>query len=262
MTISWRYETVQTTESTNSDLLHRWHQKSLIEPISLMAYEQTAGYGKRGKSWIAEKDNSLTFSLAYPFHSQFSMMKLQGLTLVCGLTILQGLMEYLQISTETAKTMGFGLKWPNDILLNHRKVGGILVEGGQKSSAEPIWMIIGIGLNVNLARRQTENLETANIGELNIKHIPLEIEALWKFLSEKIGQALEIFSANSFRLFQEDWNTWDCWRDKNVFINHKTPQEHYGKNIGINHLGYLMLQTDLGIQEIISGDLSLAEKTI
>ena len=73
MTISWRFETLLSTESTNSDLLNRWHQHLLQEPTSLMAFEQTAGRGKRGKSWISEKNRSLTFSMAYPFSSEFSM---------------------------------------------------------------------------------------------------------------------------------------------------------------------------------------------
>ena len=98
MTISWRFETVQTTESTNSDLLNRWHQHALINPTSLRAMTQTAGRGRRGKNWVSHQDQSLTFSLAYPFPASSTMMQLQGLSLACGLTVLKSILQYLQLS--------------------------------------------------------------------------------------------------------------------------------------------------------------------
>jgi len=260
MTISWRFETLLSTESTNSDLLNRWHQQLLQEPTSLMAFEQTAGRGKRGKNWISEKGRSLTFSMAYPFSSEFSMMKLQGITLVCGLAILKALLEYLQLTPSMGKKINLGLKWPNDILLDGRKLGGILVEGGQKSINEPFWMIIGVGLNLGLPRQSTENLETANIEEMNRLNIPLELASLWQFLTSKVSQTLEIFSEKSFSEFQEEWNSWDCWQNHQLLVKQNDKVIHQGKNCGVNHSGYLILETPLGLQEISSGDLSIVQQ--
>jgi BirA family biotin operon repressor/biotin-[acetyl-CoA-carboxylase] ligase len=260
MTISWRYETVESTESTNSDLLKRWHDHLLIEPTSLMAFDQTAGRGKRGKQWISGKEQSLTFSMAYPFSPNFSMMKLQGLTLVCGLTLLKSLIKFLQIPSSSAKQLGLGLKWPNDILLQHRKLGGILVEGGQKSPDQPFWMVIGVGLNIGLPRQPPDNLETANIEEINSANIPIHFETLWKYLTSEVGNTLDYFAENSFSAFHEEWNTWDSWINQQLTVQQNGKTLYEGKSIGVNSFGYLMLETPMGFQEISSGDVSLVKQ--
>ena len=260
MTISWRYETVESTESTNSDLLNRWHHHLLMEPTSYLAFHQTAGRGKRGKQWISGKEQSLTFSMAYPFNPNFSMMKLQGLTLVCGLTLLKSLIHFLQIPNSNAKQIGLGLKWPNDILLQNRKLGGILVEGGQKSPGQPFWMIIGVGLNIGLPRQQTDHLETANIEELNSSGIPIDINTLWKYLTGEVGNALDYFAENSFSVFSEEWNMWDSWLHHQLTVHQNGKALHQGKSVGVNSFGYLVLETPLGLQEISSGDVSLVQQ--
>lgn len=261
MTISWRFETVQSTESTNSDLLNRWHQHSLVEPTSLRAMAQTAGRGRRGKNWVSHQDQSLTFSLAYPFPASSTMMQLQGLSLACGLTVLKSILQYLQLSESTAKKLGLGLKWPNDLLCQNRKLGGLLVEGGQKSPLEPIWMVIGVGINLSLPRLNTDHLDTASLSEINTALVGLNQEELWQLITINIGYALEKFTHHRFSAFQEEWNHWDSWYGDLLTVHHDQQIVCVGKSIGVNPNGYLLLDTSLGVQEISSGELSLSHNT-
>jgi BirA family biotin operon repressor/biotin-[acetyl-CoA-carboxylase] ligase len=261
MTISWRFETVQTTESTNSDLLNRWHQHALIEPTSWRAMAQTAGRGRRGKNWVSHENQSLTFSLAYPFPASKTMMQLQGLSLACGLTVLKSILQYLQLSESTAKKLGLGLKWPNDLLLENRKLGGLLVEGGQKSPLEPIWMIIGVGINLSLPRLTTDHLDTANLSEINTALVDLNQEELWQFITLNIGNTLEKFTHHGFSAFQEEWNHWDSWYGYLLTVHQDQLTVCVGKSIGVNPSGYLLLDTPLGVKEISSGELSLSHNT-
>ena len=259
MTINWHYETVSTTESTNSDLLNRWHHHTLTKPISYMALEQTSGRGRRGNSWISQKNQSLTFSLAYPFANHLNMMQLQGLSLACGLSTVQCLCQFLQLSKSTAQSLGLGLKWPNDLLIGDRKFGGILVEGGQKSIQDPIWMVIGIGLNMDLPNQTTNHLMTANLTELNVNHHSLDMDTLRKDLTVSLGHTLKMFSESGFGGFKDAWNEWDLWHNQTVVLHQESNKIHQGKNLGVNDKGYLLLDTPLGTKEISSGDLSISK---
>lgn len=253
----WRFESVPTVASTNTDLLDRWHQHALVEPVSLLAYEQTAGRGRRGKSWLSATQQSLTFSLAFAFPPKLSMMHLQGLSLVCGLSVLQSLMAFLQLSNTFAKERGLGLKWPNDILLQNQKLGGILVEGGQKSPDLPIWMIIGVGLNLSPHSNNPERSDIAYLEDINPLHISLEREPLWRLLTLNLGHTLEVFTEKSFATFQQEWNHWDCWSSHMLSLRQDAQTLLSGKNLGVNASGYLLMETPMGVREIASGDVSL-----
>jgi len=260
MTINWHYETVSVTESTNSDLLNRWHHHTLIEPTSYIALEQTSGRGRRGNKWISPKNQSLTFSLAYPFANHINMMQLQGLSLACGLSIIQCLCQFLQLSIPHAKALGLGLKWPNDLLIGDGKFGGILVEGGQKSIQDPIWMVIGIGLNIDIPNQTTNHLKTTNLTEINFNHLSLDTDTLWKELTMSLGHTLEVFSESGFDGFKDAWNEWDLWQNHTVVLHQESTKMYQGKNLGVNQKGYLLLDTPLGMKEISSGDLSLSKE--
>jgi BirA family biotin operon repressor/biotin-[acetyl-CoA-carboxylase] ligase len=259
MTISWRYETIATTESSNSDLLHRWHEHTLIAPVSLLALEQTAGRGRRGKTWISQAEDSLTFSMAYPFPKSFTMMQLQGLSLVCGLCILKSILQFLNLSESSGKHLGLGLKWPNDILLNHRKLGGVLVEGGQKSPHDPLWMIIGVGLNLRSPPLTTDHLEATSIAEINPHGQSLDAQSLYRLITINMGNTLDQFSEKSFNHFQDEWNHWDVWHNQTLRVHQEQQEIISGKSMGVNADGYLLLNTPLGIKQVAAGDLSLSQ---
>jgi BirA family biotin operon repressor/biotin-[acetyl-CoA-carboxylase] ligase len=259
MTISWRYETIPTTESSNSDLLHRWHEHTLVEPVSLLALEQTAGRGRRGKTWISQAEDSLTFSMAYPFPKNFTMMQLQGLSLVCGLCILKSILQLLNLSESTGKHLGLGLKWPNDILLNHRKLAGVLVEGGQKSPNDPLWMIIGVGLNLRSPPLTMGHLEATSIAEINPGDQTIDAQSLYRLITINMGDTLDLFSKGSFSNFQDEWNHWDVWHNQMLSVHQEKQEIISGISMGVNKEGYLLLNTPLGIKEVAVGDLSLSQ---
>ena len=141
-------ERVNQTESTNDDLMARWRAGELIDPVSRLARHQTKGKGRAGRAWFANPQSSLCFSLAYPFTQ--NSQALHGLSLACGLAVLQGIATSLRVPKEQLHDLGIGLKWPNDLLIHGKKLGGILIEGGKLASPSPTqktWMIIGVGLN-------------------------------------------------------------------------------------------------------------------
>mgnify|MGYP006159029963 CR=1 FL=1 len=126
-------ERLAETESTNDDLMARWRAGALIDPVSRLAKHQTKGKGRAGRQWFTEPNSSLSFSLAYPFNQPQQF--LYGLSLVCGLAAIQGISKSLGLDEMSLRQHGLSLKWPNDLLINERKLGGILIEGGKLSSS-------------------------------------------------------------------------------------------------------------------------------
>ena len=116
-------ERVAQTTSTNDDLLLRWRAGELIDPVARMANLQTAGKGRAGRKWQTLLGDSLCFSLAYPFKR--TPAELSGLSLAVGIAVINGISTGLNISLRQLYENGLRLKWPNDILLGDKKLGGI-----------------------------------------------------------------------------------------------------------------------------------------
>lgn len=124
-------------DSTNSELLRR-HGRGAGAAV-LLAERQTGGRGRRGRGWSSPLAANLYLSLARGFGG--GLGRLGGLSLVAGVAACEAL--------HAAGLGGVRLKWPNDLVADGRKLGGLLVEGGGEH-AGPVRAVIGIGLNVRM----------------------------------------------------------------------------------------------------------------
>ena len=113
-------EVLPQVDSTNSELMRR-ARDGLTEPVLLVAEAQTAGRGRLGRSWASQPGDSLTFSLGLPL----APVDWSGLSLAVGVSVAQSLHPQLQ------------LKWPNDVWLQDRKLGGILIETATTTATAP-----------------------------------------------------------------------------------------------------------------------------
>ena len=150
MTANCILERVAQTKSTNDDLLERWRAGELIDPVARIAHKQTAGKGRAGRTWLARPEDSICFSLAFPFKRKPT--ELTGLSLLVGLAVISGITQACDLTEAILYQAGLRLKWPNDLLLNNTKLGGILIEGGQAKANDLTCMIIGIGMNLHNAK--------------------------------------------------------------------------------------------------------------
>ena len=181
------FDHLETVTSTNE------HLKAFVAdgvPQVTMADEQTAGKGRYGRRWHSEKGQGLYVSfLAYP---TWSAARAPFLTMIAALAVIRA------IEAHGGSRLKPKIKSPNDILINQRKVAGILTELGTQS-ARIRWSIIGIGLNLyqkdfpeGLASKATSLLMEG----VTITH-PLS-------LCQEISRHL----ASAFRLLEEDqWKT-------------------------------------------------------
>jgi BirA family biotin operon repressor/biotin-[acetyl-CoA-carboxylase] ligase len=131
-------EVVDATDSTNARLLARVADGAPAGTV-LVAEVQHAGRGRRGRTWSAPLGGALTFSLLARFDAGAGA--LTGLSLVVGLAVAEGLAALGGTQVQ--------VKWPNDLVLDGAKLGGILIEV-QGDALGPAAAVIGIGLNVRL----------------------------------------------------------------------------------------------------------------
>ena len=242
-------EVVQSTGSTNADL--RAKLAHLSGPRLLVAENQTAGRGRAGRSWQAELGSSLCFSLAWQF--QGTLSSLAGLSLAVGVSLAQTLIQ-----------QGFPvqLKWPNDLLKDGLKLGGVLIESVPvRSQQNAVWAIIGIGLNT----QPSENL-CASVGHdiaalsMQTNAQPMDRNKLCAQLVDGLIQALQEFQQHGLKNFIVPWQQYHAYANQVVSITEQGRLLHEGLASGIDADGRLLLQsltTPTQFTAIAVGDVSL-----
>ncbi|MDB5991706.1 MAG: biotin--[acetyl-CoA-carboxylase] ligase [Herbaspirillum sp.] len=247
--------TVASTGSTNADLLAAVHENPLhMRPTLLAAQMQTAGRGRAGRVWHSAPDAALTFSLAWKF--QCPLQRLAGLPLAVGVTLAEAL---------TALGQTVQLKWPNDLLQDGAKLGGILIEtvsgkqaelqaaDGAKDINSTTWAVIGIGLNLALPAELRSQFNSANATAL----LAIEREQLLAALLNKLATALQAFERDGFAAFAARWNAYHAYEDQAVNILDRDQVLQQGVARGVDATGRLLLDTEDGRITVMAGDVSL-----
>ncbi|MBT8583480.1 biotin--[acetyl-CoA-carboxylase] ligase [Polynucleobacter paneuropaeus] len=252
-------ERVAETESTNDDLMARWRAGELIDPIARLAQKQTAGKGRAGRAWLARPQDSLCFSLAYPF--QRKPADLSGLSLLVGLAVISGISLALNHSKQELHQKGLRLKWPNDLLLNQGKLGGILIEGGQTKLGDPSWMIIGIGINLQNANAFDQALhheqKVAALDQLlTTGEVLPDPDWIWLKIVEELEATLSNFDQTGFAQYQKLWMDWDAFQNTAVRITGAGQEVIEGVAKGVDTSGALLLASGEKMISIHAGDVS------
>lgn len=221
--------------STNTVLLERAGQGAPAGTV-VVAERQTAGRGRLGRAWISAAGDSLTFSLLWRLPAGRAP---SGLSLAVGVGIAEALRG---LGVE-----GIALKWPNDILLDGRKLGGILVEMTSSSIA------IGVGLNLRLPADLPDDVR-ATAAALGTE---IEANLLLGRLLAALHHVLEEFGAHGFAALRDRWQALNAHAGVPVRLLAGVAEAQEGVCAGIDVDGALLLETAVGLRRIVSGDVSL-----
>ena len=232
-------EIVDETGSTNADLLAR--APSLAGPVLLVARSQTAGRGRSGRPWQSAPGASLTFSLAWKFDC--ALPQLVGLPLAVGVAIADAL---------HACGVDARLKWPNDVLLDGRKLAGILIETA--AARDGIWAIVGIGINLALPPDLADRIGSPATG---LPPLAADPDALLAALLDALAEALTGFAATGLAPFTARWNALHAWAGQPVAVLDHGQARQQGIAVGIDDSGRLLIDSADGRVAVLSGDVTL-----
>lgn len=212
----------------------------------LVCDTQTAGRGRRGRSWLAPSPGSLAFSLLWRFPRGTGAP--MGLSLAVGVAVVGAL--------EELGARGLTLKWPNDVLLDGRKLAGILVELAP-SRGGAFAVVIGIGVNLALPPDfpDTPEIRAAQLASL-LPELPSRAEVLAVLLRHLV-RVLDTFQSGGFATLRTGWMALHAHQDCPVRLLDENAPTLEGICRGVAEDGALLLETADGMQRILAGEVSL-----
>ena len=231
-------------DSTNAEA-RRLSVEGAESGLVVTAKKQTAGKGRRGRSWESPADENLYLSIL--LRPSLEPEKAPMLTLVMAYSVAKVLQrEEIQVL----------IKWPNDLVLSGKKVCGILTEMNL-SGTQIEDVIVGVGLNVNTMNFPVELEDKAtSLRKETLRE--LERGELLQLILKEFDKQYQRFLENqNLEFLQEDYNAMLINRGREVMVL-EPGKEYLAKALGINKLGELLVRKEDGsTEEVFAGEVSV-----
>ena len=229
------------TVSTNDWVKARpgsWHG------VTCLAERQTGGRGRRGRAWVSPYGRNLYLSMGWEFEG--GVAALEGLSLAVGVAVCRTL-------GGRKAHEGIALKWPNDVLLDGRKLAGVLVEmQGDPSGACQV--VVGVGVNYGMGEAPGQVIDQPWADGREV--VDMSRSQVAGALIRELAAMLASFAERGFAAFREEWSSYDATRDKPVTLT-AVNRGVDGVARGIADNGALLVETALGIESFHGGEVSL-----
>jgi len=237
-TVVWRVEIFDEIDSTNAWLTQRARNDAPEGLVALARY-QSAGRGRRDRTWEAPVDSALLTSLL--FRSSFQGVDRQWASVVVALSARAALVRLCGLRPQ--------LKWPNDVVVNGAKLGGLLAE----SSASPVegdFVVVGLGLNLTSA---PEGLPATSVrDETGVTLVP---EGLLDLILEEIDHRLEQLASEGTIALRSEYRSALSTLNRRVRIE-EVNQSFEGRATDVNEQGHLVIvRDDETVQSVATGDV-------
>jgi len=190
-------EVVAETASTNADLMARARMMQLVGPVLRATDFQYEGRGRQGRPWFALPRHALLFSMGLPLAELPA--SLPAITLACGVALGECLRE---------RGVDVELKWPNDLRVSGRKLGGILSELASDDRAR-FTLVVGVGINLHLEPSTRHMIDQPAVGLAELlppSLVAAEREAWIGRLGVALLRTLEVFTRQGFAAFRPRFN--------------------------------------------------------
>ena len=221
-------------ETVNSTNTFAKEKKLLKNFLIVISEEQTAGRGRRGKQWYSPDSGNIYMTIKFKDKNDIP------LSLIIGLLVSES------IDNVSGKKINAGLKWPNDLLIDNKKICGILVES--ETVNDEIEFIVGIGINYSLPKKEAWWGEIGELAEI----LPREK------LINSILHTIISYAENGYPNWLVAWET-KCMHigDELRVISNNQQDEEVGIFQGIDEKGKMLLKTSNELKSISSGECSI-----
>ncbi len=230
-------------DSTNSHL-----KKQMLQGIdsgsACLSEYQSAGRGRRGRGWVSPFGCNLYLSLYWRFER--SMTEIGGVSIAVGTVLASVLSE---------QAANVALKWPNDVLVDGKKIAGILVDV-QGAADGPVDAVIGIGVNLHLPAHASRQIDQpwTDLQKQADKTVPRN-----QFAARLLGElldAMQLFQRHQLSSFIPRWRQYDLYHGEQVTLFHPR-RKIRGVHKGIADDGSLLLEVNGKLCRFQSGEVSL-----
>lgn len=229
------------TLSSTMDMATQLALKGAGEGTVVLAEAQTKGRGRLGRIWHSPKYKGLYFSLI--LRPSISLDKASIITLLAGVSICEAIKELSELDLQ--------IKWPNDILMHNKKLGGILTE--IKAEVDEVnYIIIGVGLNIN------NDSKSLISGSTSLKENKASYPSRLKILQEvlyRLELNYQVLGKKGAKPIIDKWRQFAVTLGRRVKVySHREHLE--GEAFDIDSDGGLLIRNDSGItQKVIAGDV-------
>ncbi|MBQ0721475.1 MAG: bifunctional biotin--[acetyl-CoA-carboxylase] ligase/biotin operon repressor BirA [Gammaproteobacteria bacterium] len=235
-----RLEVLDATDSTNN-MVRGEIEKGAPQGFVCFAERQTGGRGRHGREWVSPFGRNLYMSLSWHFDD--GAAALEGLSLAVGVVVARVIQSF--------GVNNVALKWPNDILLDKQKVGGVLLE----MMGDPVGncqVIVGVGINLGMAEDTEIDQPWADLG----RHGQISRNELASALLSELLPMLNAYSCDGFLAYRAEWQGFDAYRDSPIKLI--TPRMTVrGLGRGVSDTGAIQIEVDGVIEAYSGGEISL-----
>ena len=232
------------TDSTNKTLLKRLDHKMIHGNVVFAEY-QSQGRGRRGNEWLSPLGSGIMFSVGW--HFDITPKTISLLSLFIGVAVARTL--------QSKNISNLGLKWPNDILLQNKKIGGILIDVRGEVGG-PIDAIIGLGLNYQLTEEVQKKVSQPITDLKSNASGNISRNELAADLVKNIIKVLKKIETNESTDLLDEWRQLDCYVEKNATLILPNDEIH-GVIKGIDDEGSLLMSVSGKIKRFNAGEISL-----
>lgn len=232
-------------DSTNLEI-RRLAETGAVHGTTVICEEQTMGKGRRGRSWLGEAGCGIWMS--FLLHPDIAAEHTSMLTILTALAVEAAIYETTGIQSQ--------IKWPNDIIVNGKKVCGILTEMSMQMD-EVNYVVVGLGINVNIREFPDDLKEKATSLQIEsgtmFNRAPLAAKVLEYF--EKYYE--EFLKTEDLSKFADHYNQLLVHMNQKIKVTRGSKEEIFLSR-GINHQGELMVEDDFGRKQmVLSGEVSV-----
>ncbi|MGR0280342.1 biotin--[acetyl-CoA-carboxylase] ligase [Marinomonas dokdonensis] len=232
------------TESTNNDA-KQYIAMNRPLPVLLATERQTQGKGRRGRQWEGGLAKNLMMSFVWRFESGPSVI--EGLSLAVGVAVARVL-----------KKVGVpnpGLKWPNDVQVDGKKLCGILLE--MVADQDVCHVIIGIGMNVEMDDKTMAQVDQPWTDLTSrLPQRPSRNQILAELTQELVVVCQAFETGHGMKLYQSQWQAHDVLYNQNITVT-SVHQTRHGVARGIDEKGALLMEEDGEIVALHGGEISV-----
>jgi len=236
-------------DSTNAYAMRQLQEEKSVSLTSnykiYLAEQQTSGKGRRDRTWVSPYGENIYLTLAKQFETGIGVT--EGLSLVVGVAVARALADL--------GIQGLGLKWPNDVLHNRKKLCGILLEmtGDVFGLCQ---LLIGVGINTCCRDEVMQEVDQPWTDLYKISGKRLDRNDIASATVSHIVRALDDLADHGLAIIMNEWKALDLMEGHTVELQF-SGDSITGVARGVSETGALLLETELGVQSFIGGEVSL-----